>query len=112
MGLFIRNTLYSTPIKLGINKPLNVCYPFFLLLQQEKGMKSKSTLLLLVFVLSFTNSAFAYLDPGSGSYILQMLIAGILGSLYAIKLYWAKIVNFFKGNSSIEDDSLEDSDDE
>jgi hypothetical protein len=41
-----------------------------------------------------------------------MLIAGILGSLYAIKLYWAKIVNFFKGNSSTEDDSLEDSDDE
>ena len=75
-------------------------------------MKSKSTLLLLVFVLSFTNSAFAYLDPGSGSYILQMLIAGILGSLYAIKLYWAKIVNFFKGKSSDEDDSLEEADDE
>jgi hypothetical protein len=41
-----------------------------------------------------------------------MLIAGILGSLYAIKLYWAKIVNFFKGKSSEEDDSLEEADDE
>jgi lipopolysaccharide export LptBFGC system permease protein LptF len=81
-------------------------------LQQEIGMKSKSTLLLLVFVFCFSNSAFAYLDPGSGSYIIQMLIAGFLGSLYAIKLYWAKIVNFFKGNSSAEDDSLEEADDE
>lgn len=81
-------------------------------MQQEIGMKLKSTLLLLVFVLSFTNSAFAYLDPGSGSYILQMLVAGILGSLYAIKLYWARIVNFFKGKSSVEDDSLEEADDE
>lgn len=75
-------------------------------------MKLKSTLLLLVFVLSFTNSAFAYLDPGSGSYILQMLVAGFLGSLYAIKLYWARITNFFKGKSSVEDDSLEEADDE
>ncbi len=75
-------------------------------------MKLKSILILLLFVLSFTNSAFAYLDPGTGSYILQMLVAGLLGGVYAIKLYWVRIVTFFKGKSSSEDDSLEEADDE
>ncbi len=75
-------------------------------------MKLKISLLLALFILSFTNSAFAYLDPGSGSYILQMIIAGLLGSVYAIKLYWAKIISFFKGTSAQEDDALEEADDE
>jgi len=33
----------------------------------------------------------AYLDPGSGSFILQLLVAGILGGLVALRMYWNKI---------------------
>lgn len=33
----------------------------------------------------------AYLDPGSGSFILQLLVAGILGGLVAIRMSWSKI---------------------
>lgn len=33
----------------------------------------------------------AYLDPGSGSFILQLLIAGILGGLVALRMSWGKI---------------------
>ncbi|MBM3122162.1 MAG: hypothetical protein FJZ97_08240 [Chloroflexi bacterium] len=33
----------------------------------------------------------AYLDPGSGSFILQLLVAGILGGLVALRMSWAKI---------------------
>jgi len=36
-------------------------------------------------------SLLAYLDPGSGSFILQLLVAGILGGLVAIRMYWSKI---------------------
>ncbi len=36
-----------------------------------------------------------YLDPGSGSYLLQLLIAGILGALFALRLYWKRIKGFF-----------------
>ena len=32
----------------------------------------------------------AYIDPGTGSIALQMLIGGILASLFAIKLYWLR----------------------
>ncbi len=36
-----------------------------------------------------------YLDPGSGSYLLQLLIAGILGALVALRLYWRQVKEFF-----------------
>jgi hypothetical protein len=39
----------------------------------------------------------AYLDPGSGSYLLQLLIAGLLGSLFVIRASWGKIKGFFRG---------------
>jgi len=39
-------------------------------------------------------AAFAYLDPGTGSYILQILIAGILGASFAVKIFWGKIKTF------------------
>ncbi|MBI4243883.1 MAG: hypothetical protein HY606_07315 [Planctomycetes bacterium] len=38
---------------------------------------------------------FCYIDPGTGSYIFQLLIAGVVGTLYAIKLYWKKIKLLF-----------------
>ena len=37
----------------------------------------------------------AYLDPGSGSFLLQLLIAALLGSLFAMRTYWGKIKSFF-----------------
>lgn len=38
--------------------------------------------------------AWAYLDPGTGSLILQSLIAGIAGALVVARLYWAKLKSF------------------
>jgi len=38
--------------------------------------------------------AYAYIDPGSGSYFLQLLIAGLLAGLYSLKIYWAKVRDF------------------
>ena len=40
----------------------------------------------------------AYLDPGSGSFVIQMLLAGLLGILVAIRVYWKNIVSFLKKN--------------
>lgn len=33
----------------------------------------------------------AYLDPGSGSILLQVLIAGLLGVLFSLRLYWRRV---------------------
>ena len=38
----------------------------------------------------------AYLDPGTGSVILQMAIAGLVGGLFAVKLFWGRIGAFFR----------------
>jgi len=37
----------------------------------------------------------AYLDPGSGSVLIQLLIAGLLGAAFIIKAFWSKIKAFF-----------------
>ena len=37
------------------------------------------------------SNAFAYIDPGSGSMIVQMLIGTLVGAGIAVKLYWQKI---------------------
>lgn len=38
----------------------------------------------------------AYLDPGSGSYLLQLLIAGFFGALFVIRMSWDRIKEFFR----------------
>lgn len=51
----------------------------------------------------------AYLDPGSGSFILQLLLATLLGLGFVIKAYWKKLVRLFKRRS---EDVQEQEDDE
>ncbi len=48
---------------------------------------------LLVLPLAAT-PAWAYLDPGTGSMLVQMLIGGVAGSLFIIKLYYGRLKSF------------------
>jgi len=50
-------------------------------------------------------TAHAYLDPGTGSYMVQMLIAGVLGAAFAVKMYWLRIKRFISGKFSKNDHS-------
>ncbi len=49
----------------------------------------------LVF-LALSQPAHAYLDPGTGSIILQALLGGAAGVMIAGRLYWSKIKGFFR----------------
>ena len=49
----------------------------------------------LIFILFINNKAFAYLDPGTGSIILQAIIGGIVAGATYCSIYWQKIKNFF-----------------
>ena len=40
--------------------------------------------------------AYGYLDPGTGSYIIQLLVGGLLGGLFAIGLFWKRVLAFVK----------------
>lgn len=48
-----------------------------------------------LFFLMFPRAAHAYLDPGTGSYMLQIILAAIVGLAYTIKIYWTKVKAFF-----------------
>lgn len=53
----------------------------------------------------------AYLDPGSGSFLIQLLIAGLVGLGFAIKASWGKIKRFFnRSGSKSENEKPDDSD--
>jgi len=45
-------------------------------------------------LLSNPEKPLAYLDPGSGSILLQLIIASLLGFGVFIKLQWKKIISF------------------
>ena len=51
-------------------------------------------------------ATFAYLDPGTGSYALQLLMAGVFGGLFALKQSWGQLRVWFasvmpgKGNAA------------
>lgn len=39
--------------------------------------------------------AHAYLDPGSGGMLLQLLLGGLAGAFAIVKLYFAQLKQFF-----------------
>ena len=51
-----------------------------------------------------------YLDPGSGSFIIQIAIAALLGLGVAVRASWSKIKKFFGMKSKSEDEDIDSSD--
>ncbi len=49
----------------------------------------KKTLFFVLMLLA--SPAYAYLDSGTGSMVIQMVIAAVAGALAMIKLYWQKV---------------------
>lgn len=47
---------------------------------------------------------FLYIDPGSGSYIIQLIIAGVLGSAFFFKNSWRRLKEFFTGKKKETED--------
>jgi len=41
-------------------------------------------------------AVFAYLDPGSGSMMLQVLAGGIAAAAVTIKVYWRRLLVFLR----------------
>ena len=48
--------------------------------------------ILVLLMAVIPGSAFAYLDPGSVSMVINIIIAGIVGAIISVKIYW----NFVK----------------
>jgi Na+/proline symporter len=50
---------------------------------------------LAVNLVGFSAAAHAYLDPGTGSILVQSLLAGIAGAAAVVSLYWQRVKAFF-----------------
>lgn len=42
------------------------------------------------------DDAHAYLDPGTGSLVLQIMAGSVLAVAYTVKVYWRRIRSFFR----------------
>lgn len=56
----------------------------------------KNTILIFVLYLTFTVNAHAYLDPGTGSMILQLILGGIAAFFVAVNGFFFKAKNYIK----------------
>ena len=54
----------------------------------------KLTVVFCWFFLLMERTAFAYLDPGTGSLLLQLLLGGVAGLAVIGKLYWRRLLSF------------------
>jgi len=54
-------------------------------------MKPYFLLFFLVIVI-FPSPAMAYIDPGSGSMLLQIILGGVAGLFVIFKLYWHRLL--------------------
>ena len=53
-------------------------------------------MLLVMALFFFPAQAHAYLDPGTGSYFIQIALATLVGALFAVRLFWGRIKAFFQ----------------
>ena len=54
----------------------------------------KITLFVAAITLFFPHYAYSYIDPGTGSYIIQIVIAAFVAVSFMVKIYWLKIKGF------------------
>ncbi len=56
-----------------------------------------TTFLIVVFAyLAFASPAHAYLDPGSASLLVQLLVGSVAGGLIVVKIYWVRLKRLFR----------------
>jgi hypothetical protein len=70
---------------------------------QHIGPQSFNVFIAVLFVGISTTSAHAYLDPGTGSIILQVLLGGVAGVALAGKLYWHRFLALIGARSRVNE---------
>ncbi len=49
------------------------------------------TMLAVLTSIAFHGTAYAYIDPGTGGMLLQLLLGGVAGGLVIVRLYWQRL---------------------
>jgi hypothetical protein len=65
----------------------------------------KYTLFFLsIILLILVRDSEAYIDPGSGSYVLQLIVASFFAIIFTLKVFWRNIKAFFSGTGGKKHD--------
>ncbi|GAB4284838.1 MAG: hypothetical protein Kow0029_31540 [Candidatus Rifleibacteriota bacterium] len=75
-------------------------------LSHSSGLKIAC--LVIIFGISFPLAAHAYIDPGTGSFVFQLLISALVGGIFILKTYWQKLKNWIYGSKSMKSDEIPD----
>ncbi len=67
-------------------------------------LQLRSILLVLVVLIVIPQSVSAYLDPGVGSMIWQLLVAVGLGAAFTLRMYWQKLKDRFRPSADGHED--------
>jgi hypothetical protein len=49
----------------------------------------------------------SYLDPGTGSLLIQLLLGALLSTLFFVKVFWKKIKGVFKRSDESTEEPLQ-----
>ena len=69
-------------------------------MSKERARFRSATLAGFLVALAWTAPSSAYLDPASGSMLLQLILGGIAGTIVAVRLFWHRILGFFSSDES------------
>lgn len=72
-------------------------------LNKQHLIQSNVALWMAVFLFLQPVTAFAYLDPSTGSMIISAIVGLIASLVLAIKTYWYRLKSFFKGKPAESD---------
>ena len=79
-------------------------YKLYKFYQKEKMRYIYLILILIV----YTKSVYAYLDPGTGSLVIQSVIAIVAGAIFTIKIYWSRVKGYFFKDNKEEKEDIEE----
>ncbi len=83
---------------------------YMYLMLMKISVSNLKFLCLIIGLISYTSPAYAYLDPGTGSMLLQGLIGGLAVVLSFLSIYWQKVKAFFGKKEAYTGKDTEDKD--
>jgi hypothetical protein len=57
-----------------------------------------AALVLLLLLAASVRPVEAYVDPGSASYVFQLLVGAVLGGIFALRMYWDRVKTFVRAH--------------
>lgn len=64
--------------------------------KKPRSYGAASVIVLVLSLLIFPEQTYAYLDPGSNSYLFQMAVASFLGIVFTVKVFFKRISDFVR----------------